>query len=71
MGKTVSSAQVSPGQAAFPSARPGDRDKGPVLRAYIKILSSGSQLGQLHKKTDMWENVLATLVDHRHGLRLR
>lgn len=50
MGKTVSSAQVSPGQVAFPGARPGDRDKGPVLRAYIKILSSGPQLGQLHRK---------------------
>lgn len=63
-----------PRLAAFCGARPGDRDTGReralVLGAYIKVLSSGSQVRQLHKAADMWENAFVTPVDHRHSLRL-
>ena len=46
------------------------KGEGLVLRGYIKVLSSGSQVRQLHKAADTWENALVTLADHRHGLRL-
>lgn len=53
--REFSSGQPRPGrlprcQACGKGHRKGE---GPVLRAYIKILSSGSQVAQLHRKADM------------------
>lgn len=73
-GKNREFSSGQPRLAAFRGARPGDRDIGRgralVLGAYIKVLSLGSQVRQLHKAADTWENASVTPADHRHGLRL-
>lgn len=46
------------------------RERSPVLRAYIKILSLDPKLDNYVRKQHTWRNALATLADHRHSVRL-